>query len=386
MSKQNKSTLQACIVIGRGFISRDELAALQAGQCFITRQNCGEDFSFRVADNDLAYGRIWVIDGFFGFQFRQLVSGVVQNGHGIPTTSLTDVLPISVELCSCTLDIDELSGIGIDSILLTDKAFQDQEDVVLRILGQDIAVGKTIVYQQFMGIRITKVFMNLPLTQETSQNIESGFRINTSFPGGEIKDYDFRRPDHVTWDFVKWMELVHTPLSRQLSRILTLKPDSLDVLVDQMTLDEYRAGFRDQEYSHFPLDFQFSTPPSTPRLVPGHKLILESRHIHNQANEKLKERLSQKLIEQRAISGKVLYSIRKSAQSPAIDKGLIPALLKEMWMPLFPVNSAPSPSTGTDFLPGSQMIILVSFVIEGQAHLNLVYPLTALTPVMKRSR
>ncbi|MBN2533568.1 MAG: FliM/FliN family flagellar motor switch protein [Spirochaetales bacterium] len=230
---QIKGQLSLCI--GKGYLSSFEVSTLKKGDVVKSSQLAGYPYPVYFNGLFLCQGEVVVLRNLFGIRVTGLSPDPYDRQGPVLAYSddVIELLPTRIQLGTINVSLAELEHIGPGSFINLDVPYNTEQDAELLAAGIPVAAGKTIVFYENMGIRITGVYNN----QFESANVRtSGFIIDSEHE--EVKDYNFTRPDKFTRNTIMKIKDIHELFYKNIRVRETVFNDFTLEVVDQCTFGE----------------------------------------------------------------------------------------------------------------------------------------------------
>ncbi len=237
------------IVFARGWLSAWEASHLEVGGTLRGQTLAGDGAELCLEGRHLARGEVYVLGdnpALFGFR----VSGLDREAREAPEpqrgAGLAELLPFELVCGQATYSLADLVPASGGSILSLDSPVDAPCPVTLRIAGLAAGRGRALVDGEALGILLDEVLPpGLPqglggtTVPVGIEDFSTGAYLGPRKGPGQIKLYDFRKPDRFTRRCIDALEGLHRRVAEDLGR-RSAQAEGLELrLVDQMTWGEW---------------------------------------------------------------------------------------------------------------------------------------------------
>lgn len=224
--------------VGESLLSAWEAGRLAPGDIVLTTRLAGSPGLVLFNNLPLGTASVVVLDDTLMLRLdHEGARFDVDPGRG----GLGDLVPVVVELGSFEIDLDELQGLGRQSIVNLSVPL-GPGNAVLRYGGVALARGTVVVVGEVMALKIDE---RLLATSPLARVSPSG-NVADPITAATAKVYDFCRPDHFSVVQIRRLDEIHRLFQRHLESAVPewaarLGGHTEALLVDQCTLGEARA-------------------------------------------------------------------------------------------------------------------------------------------------
>ena len=178
--------------LGYGYLSLYELNNLKEGDVIQTANLAGNPMDVTYDNQFICKAEVVVMSDSFGFR----VSGFKKEDLTPEQPGIVDnaveVIPFTIKLDQIKLDLKELKGISVGSLVGLEKEYGLPATVELYAFNTHVASGEFVVIDENYGIKLTNVSEHSSIDTPIRS---SGYKLDTSINEYSIKGYDFKRPD-----------------------------------------------------------------------------------------------------------------------------------------------------------------------------------------------
>ncbi len=381
--------LNFSIEFGKGYISYDELQNLEIDQCFIINKNAGEGFFLKVNNEIICSGEMVVIYDYFGFRISNIYNKSQSNELSSHINTIEELLPFEIRFDDFHATIEDLKGISDGSIIYLDKLYDENIDAKMLVFGIPIAEGKTITVKENLGIHIKKCLIKTNDNKKQTIIRNSGNRYIYKTNKNLIKYYNFKKPDKVTWVFLKKFELLHQSFVNNLSQTINTYFENINVIADQMTITEYISEIKEDNYTYYIYKMFFPRTVNPDKKTVEYKLFFESKYIKNKLSLDRKEKL-RSFVDKRVCEPKMVICLNNNSLVNKIKNEITEIFLNTLqntWLQITntqilydkKVNS----KKDIEIVPPNDMILTVTISDKDNEILKMIYPFITIEPIFQ---
>jgi len=141
------------VEIGSGWLSRFEAATLRTGDVVVSTQVAGLPVVARYNGNFFAEGELMVLGpgsagtspGMFALRLLSLSPDHQNQAQPERGEEATELLPFTIRLATVQFNLNELAGLGPQSVVHLDTPCDVPDNATLSIAGLDFGRGTTVV-------------------------------------------------------------------------------------------------------------------------------------------------------------------------------------------------------------------------------------------------
>jgi flagellar motor switch/type III secretory pathway protein FliN len=273
-----KGTLS--VSIGEGWLSSFQASNLKRGDVVRSTHIAGTPSPLFFNGVKIGLAEVVVLGEIFGARIVGVPIHTEPSVEPGIKDDLIELLPTMIRLGSIQVSLEDLKGVGPQSIISLGKPLSTDEDCELVVAGLPAARGRVVVLGEEMGMRITRAYG----TAFKETNIRSSrFLVEKDSPGVKIKDYDFKKPDKFTWAAIMKIAEVHGHFLRNLAVRLpetsrTLATGAESLFVDQCTYGEALEMLPEKAFGRFAAENASWRPTSAEEAAsvhPSNRMLLE---------------------------------------------------------------------------------------------------------------
>lgn len=214
------------IILAKGQMSPVRLGELRAGDVvpFLDRSP-GEPATLVGNGRTLAYVEPYAKEDRWFFQIFDGDWKPKRLPNRLSSETLLDRLTMELRIWSGSVDVHSVGRLGAGSVLAAAKGKTGAATAELTVFGETVATGTPVISGEFWGLRVDEVL---------AAGWKQGAAGTANALPGELKIYDFTRPDRFSMEQIHSMAGLHASISdRLMSFSPQLKPISVE-LVDQI--------------------------------------------------------------------------------------------------------------------------------------------------------
>lgn len=289
---QHKGILS--VVIGRGTISRYELAQLKEGTVLRMANMAGRPFAVEYNGRHAACAEVVVLghrkdaaEAVFGVRIMQVPGEALKADPLPPHNDLVELLPMEIVLDRVPFSLSELADAGVGTIIALERMYT--EDLDLMVAGTAVARGTLMVHEENFALRVTS--RTAPVEPCSIPRISGAVLDPSREP--KLKNYDFKRPDKFSRTAVTRFTQVHTLFVDHLKAMFPEAQRYQVVSTDQAAFYEVQGALASGDYRF--LIVSTEQRPGGINIIPSvygdgrreQKIFLQSSETrHTQFNDK----------------------------------------------------------------------------------------------------
>jgi hypothetical protein len=246
VAMENEMKMPFTVDLGGGWLSRFEAAALRGGDVVLSDLRAGQAARLAWAGHWFGEASVAVCDSgadgrgpaLFGVRISSLAPTRPELPFPDRGAEATELLPFAIRLGALELGLDDLEGTGVGTVFNLGLPVDVPDDAALVLAGRAVARGKVVVVGESLGLRLRGPVAAVAAGAEIRT---TGVRLPVE-EAAAAKDFDFRRPDCVTRNFILRMEDVHREFLRSLRMVAPELAGLVLECADQLTYGEYLAA------------------------------------------------------------------------------------------------------------------------------------------------
>jgi flagellar motor switch protein FliM len=228
--------IRLSVVVGKGSLTAYEAATLKPGDVVTTSdRDAGEYASVYFNSQLAAYGEIFVVDDVFAVRIVKTAWRTSPVPYPGETDELAEILDTEIQLASISVSLHQMKGAGPYTVVNLGKKHTPRDNAELLVAGIPAALGTVCFIGQGWAFRVSKVYHSAVrgATVHTSDSL-----IRKGQTAGELKIFDFTRPDKFSRDQLWTVQRIHARFIRNMAEISPVMSKYTVQIIDQLPYGE----------------------------------------------------------------------------------------------------------------------------------------------------